>query len=83
VAKIADAIHVQGSAGVCLGVTVKVSGVNVRLEASMKPQGTPSLAGNVITSVVKEAGVSAELLKKIEIGYKRGSETVTVKDGVP
>jgi hypothetical protein len=81
--KIADALHVQGSVGVGLGATVKVSGVNVRAEASMKSEGTLSLAGNVTTSVVKEAGVSAELFKKIEVGYKKGSETVTVKDGVP
>jgi len=83
VGKIADAIHVQGSVGVGLGATIKVSGINVRLEASMKSQGTLSFARNVTTSVVKEAGASAELFKAIEVGYKRGSETVTVKDGVP
>lgn len=82
-AKIADIFHIQGSTGVGLGVTGKVSGVKVGAEASMKSQIQVSAAGNVTVSVVKEAGVSMEVAKEAEIGYKKGTETVTVKDNKP
>jgi RHS repeat-associated protein len=79
-AKIADVFHVQGSVGVGIGVTVKIAGVNIRFEASMKSQGQVSAAGNLTVSVVKEAGVTAGITGLGEVGIKKGSETTTVKD---
>jgi RHS repeat-associated protein len=78
--KIADAIHIQGSVGVGLGVKFNVSGATVSVEASMRSQLQVSAAGNATVSVVREAGGALELAKGVEFGHKKSTETVTVKD---
>jgi RHS repeat-associated protein len=80
--KLADKLWVKFGVGVGLGAKVVIDGEVVNAEAAMKSQGTVSISGKISVSVVREAGVSAEIAPGVEAGVKRATETTMVKNGV-